>query len=83
MTQLDCTFAGQDAGGVWMLIFSDGSGIEFSDEDAFNQYCDQDHIDVLAAESLRRVTACRKINNLSSSAIFDLNEPDGNLLKVN
>jgi hypothetical protein len=83
MTQLECTFAGQDANGVWVMFFSDGDGIEFSDEDAFNQYCNQDYIDVLATESLRRVTACRKVGNLPSSVTFDLNEPNGNLLKVN
>jgi hypothetical protein len=82
MTQLECTFAGQDAGGVWMLYFSDGDGIEFPDEDSFNQYCNQDYIDILAVESLRRVTASRKVNNLSSSVTFDMNEPNGNLLKV-
>ncbi len=35
MVQLECTFAGQNVDGVWILSFSDGSGIEFSDEDSF------------------------------------------------
>jgi hypothetical protein len=83
MTQLECTFAGQDAGGIWMLVFSDGSGIEFPDESSFTQYCDESYIDIVAVESLRRVTAARKYNQQAASVTFDINDPDGNLLKVN
>jgi hypothetical protein len=52
MTQLECTFAGQDAGGVWMLVFSDGSGIEFPDESSFTQYCDESYIDIVDRKSV-------------------------------
>lgn len=82
MVQLECTFAGQNSDGVWMLYFSDGSGIEFPDEDSYVNYCDDAYIDVAAVESLRRVTAVRKFNNQTASAIFDINDASGNVVKV-
>jgi hypothetical protein len=82
MTQLECKFAGQNADGIWMLIFSDSSAIEFPDEESFLQYCDEAYIDTVAVESLRRVTATRKFSNKSASVTFDINSIDGNLLKV-
>lgn len=83
MVQLECTFAGQNVDGVWILTFSDGSGIEFSDEDSFLSYCNDQYIDIVAVESLRRVTAVRKFNNETAVATFDINEPSGNVVKVN
>lgn len=82
MVQLECTFAGQNVDGVWILSFSDGSGIEFSDEDSFLSYCNDQYIDVVAVESLRRVTAVRKFNNETAVATFDINEASGNVVKV-
>ncbi len=82
MVQLECTFAGQNVDGVWILSFSDGSGIEFSDEDSFLSYCSDQYIDVVAIESLRRVTAVRKFNNETAVATFDINESSGNVVKV-
>lgn len=82
MVQIECTFTGMTPDGVWMVYFSDGSGIEFPDEDAYLTYCNDEYIDVGAVESLRRVTAVRKFNNETCVATFDINEPSGFVVKV-
>jgi hypothetical protein len=82
MVQLECTYAGLNSDGVWTLAFSDGSGIEFPDEEAYISYCSDQYIDVVAVESLRRVTAVRKFNNETAIATFDINEASGNVVKV-
>ena len=82
MVQIECTFAGQNGDGVWMLSFSDGSGIEFPDEESYVTYCNDDYIDIVAVESLRRVTAVRKFNGETCVALFDINDASGNVVKV-
>lgn len=82
MVQLECTFSGQNQDGIWMILFSDGSGIEFPDQDSLTSYCDDSQLDVIAVESLRRVTAVQKFNSKPCIAVFNMDDSSGNVLKV-